>query len=548
MSIRSAINRLLSTGSRRQQVVLQDSSPQLVDWPLPEALPITPPKVRRAFEPFANAPAGISVFAYPFEQPEIAEWVQDSWCSAPDPRFVTDGKYCEFTSHDGSKHYIPCARLIKTLRQMEVRAGRGLSRLRLVALDSFGYVEEAQQLLHEFEKENDPAQVAMGFARVLLGNNRPQRALKVVSGARQRGAQGAALAACEARILFACGQASDGVRLATEALTNQPDALWMPADHFYTWGLLHGAALASCRDATLRQDVLSALDLLCQAEHSARRALACASLAAIAGDLSALSRAARNALDCADVDSEVAEEALWLLRYARDLDRLVARLSQSPTSIDPRRAAINLTGWFLDKGRSEPERSTWHDSDGDMITLSVGPPLEDTKMVDVEALRTYGRQVAESHGAGLVEANVILSQLGPAVQLIYKQLKKPAFTFTGMQIIAVPRASLTWSVIARERGTTGVREAVVTSSLLSQGRLTPELYEESWARDPYEPHYRGVDRSTLRYMSDDASYDTQFATHPLSKIRRVLRELSRESDLAEIAPNLPMQPTGFAGG
>lgn len=142
---------------------------------------------------------------------------------------------------------------------------------------------------------------------------------------------------------------------------------------------------------------------------------------------------------------------------------------------------------------------------------------------------------------------MILGQLGPAVQTIYKQLEMPAFIFTGMQIIALPEASLTWSVVAREKGTTGVREAVVTSSLLSQGRLTPELYEESWACDPYDPLYRGVDRSTLRYMSDDASYDTHFPTHPLSKVRQVLRQLSRESDLTEVVPNLPIQPTGFAG-
>lgn len=539
MSIRGVIKRLLSIGSRRQQVALQDASPPLVDWPLPEALPLTTANVQSAFEPTANVPAGVSVFAYPFEEPQIAEFVREAWRSAPDPRFVTDGKYCEFTSQDCSRHYIPCARLIKTLRQMEPQAGRGLARLRLVALDSFGYVEEAQQLFHEFEKEIGLAQAAMGFARVLLANYRPQRALEIVRSARQRGVQGAALAACEARMSFACGLASDAVRLVTEALKSQPDPLWMPADHFYTWGLLHGAALASRQNAILRLDVLSALDSVCQVEHSAKRALACASLAAIAGDMSAVSRAARDALDCADVDSEVAAEAVWLLRYARDFDSLVTRLSQPSTLLDTRRAALNLTGWFFDKGTSKPERSTWRDSDGDTITLSVAAALENTRTTDVEALRTYCRRIAEDHAAGLVEATVMLSQIGPAVQMIYKQLERPAFTFTGTQIIALPKASLTWSVVAREKGTTGIREAVVTSSMFSNGQLTPELYVESWACDPYEPNYRGVDRSTLRYMSDDASYDGQFPTHPLSKVRRVLRELSRESDLAEVAPAIP---------
>ena len=477
------------------------------------------------------------MFAYPFAQSGIAELVRNAWFSSPDGRNATDGKYCEFTRQDGAKHYIPCIRLIDTLRLMEGQAGRGLARLRLVALDSFGYDEEARELFQEFEKEKGTPHAAMGFARVLVDSN-PQRALEVVRGARQRGISGAALAACEARMAFASGLAADGVRLAVEALTNLPDVLWMPADHFYTWGLLHGAALASRRQVNLQKEVLSALDSLCQAEHSARRALACATLAAIVGDSSVLSRVAHEAFDRAEGDSEIAAEAVWLLRYARHLDSRVTRFNQPPSSIDTRRAAINIPGWFLDKMISASECSTWHDSSGDTITLSVGPALADTITTEVDGLRMYCRQLAENHGAGLVEASVIIGPLGPAVQMIYKQLNGYAFTFTGTQIITLPKASLTWSVVALERGTTGVREAMVTSAMFSDGRLTPQQYEESWACDPYDPSYKGVDHSTLRYMSDDASYDREFPAHPLSKVRHVLHELSRESDLAEVAPDV----------
>lgn len=539
MSIRSTINRLFSIGSRRQQVATSDS--ELLDWPLAEALPFAPSKIRATFEPRASAPTGITVFSYPFEQPEVAEFVRDSWFSTPDSRFVTDGKYCEFTNQDGSTHYIPCTRLINTLRQMEWQAGRGLARLRLIALDSFGYEEEARQLLHEFENEMGPPQAIMGFARVLLGSN-PERAREILTGARQRGMKGRALSACEARVSFACGLGTDGVRLAAEALRNESDDLWMPADHFYTWGLLHGASLASREDASLREEVMRALKSLCQEEHSARRALACATLAALAADPSASNRLAQDALDCADVDSEVAAEAVWLLRYTRNLDNVVMQLSQPRSSIDTRGVVINSTGWFLDKTKSKPECSTWQDNDQDTITLSVAAALVDTKIANVEAVREYCRQVAEDHGAGLVEAGVILNQSGPALQMIYKNLDGQAFTFTGLQMIVLPTATLTWSVVARERGTTGIREALVTDSLFAQGRLTVEGYEESWACDPYEPRYKGVDRSTLRYMSDNASYDTQFPEHPLSKVRQVLRELSRESDLTKIVPNLPVPP------
>jgi hypothetical protein len=76
-----------------------------------------------------------------------------------------------------------------------------------------------------------------------------------------------------------------------------------------------------------------------------------------------------------------------------------------------------------------------------------------------------------------------------------------------------------------EHGTTGVREAVVTAELMGAGRLSLADYRERWAGDPYDPGYAGVDRSVLRSLSDDESYDGQFPDHPLSRIRKVLADL-----------------------
>jgi hypothetical protein len=129
-------------------------------------------------------------------------------------------------------------------------------------------------------------------------------------------------------------------------------------------------------------------------------------------------------------------------------------------------------------------------------------------------------------GAGLVQADVVEGADGPAVLLIDKRLFKPAFVFTGKLVVApASKTSSVWTVVAVERGTTGVREAVITDQLFSEGKLTLESYQTSWAQDPYDPGYVGVDRSMLRYLSDDESYDSQFPQHSLSKVRRELRNL-----------------------
>lgn len=70
-----------------------------------------------------------------------------------------------------------------------------------------------------------------------------------------------------------------------------------------------------------------------------------------------------------------------------------------------------------------------------------------------------------------------------------------------------------------------MRETVVTVELINAGKLTIQSYESSWARDPYDPSYRGVDRSVLHFISDDECYDERFPEHPLTMIRQVLAML-----------------------
>ena len=88
-----------------------------------------------------------------------------------------------------------------------------------------------------------------------------------------------------------------------------------------------------------------------------------------------------------------------------------------------------------------------------------------------------------------------------------------------------------WTVVAEEHGTTGVREAMITAELFNAGSMTIEDYERSWARDPYDSKYRGVDRSVLRFVSDDESYDERFPQHPLTKVRQIIVALPTSIDI-----------------
>ena len=200
-----------------------------------------------------------------------------------------------------------------------------------------------------------------------------------------------------------------------------------------------------------------------------------------------------------------------------------------------------MPGWKVVERR---ERMTvWQDVDGDALGLTRDGTFGLPQLSEENVVRAHCRAIAEAARSGLVEAAVVSGADGPAVMFVYKRLDMMAFVFTGMLVVApTSMRSSMWTLVARERGTTGVREAVISAELISQRKLDLESYRTSWARDPYDPTYDGVDRSTLRYLSDDENYDPRFPHHPLSKVRRVLRKLLA----VKLHPPAPLGANGTA--
>lgn len=142
-----------------------------------------------------------------------------------------------------------------------------------------------------------------------------------------------------------------------------------------------------------------------------------------------------------------------------------------------------------------------------------------------EDLRTYSRYLAGGQAAGLIEVRVVTGPSVASLVYICKRLKLPTFTFYGWIITPVETGTWTWLIVSNEHGMSGIREAIVTGTLIESGQLTLEAYESSWAQDPNDPAYEGVDRETLRHISDAEEYDEQFPDHALSKTRRELKRL-----------------------
>jgi hypothetical protein len=162
-----------------------------------------------------------------------------------------------------------------------------------------------------------------------------------------------------------------------------------------------------------------------------------------------------------------------------------------------------------------------------VLTATVAPGDAFPATSDPDALRRQVRVIAQESGAGLIEADRIETSTGTSGRMIYKTPRGSGFLFTGMLWMPVDGGCIVWAVAAGESGMTGVREAIITGELLNAGKLTPETYQQSWAQDPYDPLYRGVDRKTLRYFSDDEQFDARFPDHPLTRVRQVLAEVGK---------------------
>jgi hypothetical protein len=205
------------------------------------------------------------------------------------------------------------------------------------------------------------------------------------------------------------------------------------------------------------------------------------------------------------------------------LKRWLPRRATAPHGADTF-GRLDVPGWTM-VGSTETQAS-WRDADGDVLSLTLADMHPGADILSSrDALRQLCRRLAQQRGAGLVEATVVTGAQGSGFRFIYKRLQAPAFVFTGMLVFPRASNSWVWTIVAGERGTTGVREAIVTGQLMETGKMDLDSYEKSWAQDPYDPAYRGVDRSTLRYVSDAAEYDGMFPDHPLSKVRRELEKL-----------------------
>jgi hypothetical protein len=183
---------------------------------------------------------------------------------------------------------------------------------------------------------------------------------------------------------------------------------------------------------------------------------------------------------------------------------------------------VPLAGWSELPPADRTRR--WQNETGDQLFFDffgIPPDLPPGPDV-INALRRIYRDALGGVG-GLVEVEPSVIAGVRSVRAIFKLPQEPAgMTYLGVITIPFRDCSFVIKWLCPEQGVTGIRDAAVFAM------LSPALDEatgepQGWAQDPYDAHHKA---RGLRNRADDAEWDTQFKSHPLSRLRSYLRTLN----------------------
>ena len=133
------------------------------------------------------------------------------------------------------------------------------------------------------------------------------------------------------------------------------------------------------------------------------------------------------------------------------------------------------------------------------------------------------QELADDQGLIEVEKSVTSSGLRFLYSIV-KTLKKPSGVQYCLRMnIEYPECTVQVQGFFDEMGTTGIRDAMVYAMLSNEGKV--EVTEDGlkgWSADPYDLAYTHGVRMNC---SERKEFDAQFPHHPLSEMRRFVREL-----------------------
>jgi hypothetical protein len=173
------------------------------------------------------------------------------------------------------------------------------------------------------------------------------------------------------------------------------------------------------------------------------------------------------------------------------------------------------------------------------------PPDIHADLSNIDSVRAFFRRCASEVGLGVVEIDTVVIDGYTAVRTLFKAAQQPTGrTYFGALTFPFRDFSYVMKVQCEERGMTGVRDTVVSMTLIKLGEIVVDVESgrmTGWLDDPYDPTEVGP---MTRNKSERPEYDAQFPDHPFSRARWVLNYLEHTVTIDEAVKRQP----GFVWG
>ncbi len=213
--------------------------------------------------------------------------------------------------------------------------------------------------------------------------------------------------------------------------------------------------------------------------------------------------------------------------------RMMEEYIKSEEALKKGEAPIQKLARAMSFGSSEwdpfipmPGLLSYRDKDFDQITFALEQPW--TNVIDPRDLEKSREAIRGSYAANgefLVEAFPIT--IGDVIiQWIVTKKRQDnlGFIYHAYMFIFTSKNMVTISIMCQERGTTGMREAIVNLVNIKSAQDAGKPAEEAYLkmRDPYDANH---DKGALYMDSDDRKWDAGLPDHPLSRARRKMQAI-----------------------
>ena len=197
--------------------------------------------------------------------------------------------------------------------------------------------------------------------------------------------------------------------------------------------------------------------------------------------------------------------------------------------------------------RSQPDeldnrKKVYYLNDYDDLSINffdLPPDITAENDTDVELQNNY-RKVAYESGAAIIEVKKVKLGVFDSIKTIFKFPMQPqGMAYIGSYTIPFKNFSYVIKVQCIEQGTTGIRDNTIFELMIKNGKvkLNPEKHTvEGWMKDPYD---ESIKLPFMMNLSEAEEFDAQFPEHPLSRMRKFLKQIEETIKINDSLLNEP---------